>query len=604
MTRRASVTRLLAHAGWPLCLFGPAVAFLLLVGCQSTSEALLRGKSEDDSELHRYDVETVGDITTVGNAEPTPLGGVGLVEGLEGTGGDCNQDAYRAMLLETLQKERVPQANALLKSPECALVVIEASIPPGANKDDMIDVEVKLPAGSKATSLRGGVLRKCYLFDFDYQKNLSSNYKDSNGIVQGHKLAIAKGPILVGAGDGEDSTRVKSGRIWAGAKLLRDQPLALVMNEKKQQGRFTSLVADRLNTTFQTTGLRGALDSSIAHTNNAMAVSIRVPIQYRHNLPRYVRVVRAVPLTDSADVSGKTDSDRRSYRQKLADDLLDPSRTVIAALRLEALGAKSVPIFKDKGLKSENALVRFVSAEALAYLASPAAGEELYKAAVECPMFRAFALTALASLDEAVCHLKLKELIVSNLDDELRYGAFRALRLLNENDSLVRGDRMNDSFWLHRVAPETKPLVHISTTKRAEIVLFGQTPRFKPPFSFLAGEFTVTATKDDNRCNVSRVVQGEPVRRPCDLTVEAVLTTMADLGAQYPEAVALVQQASSCDSISCRVRVDALPQATSVHELAKAGKDAAELVPAGQDLGKTPDLFQVGLPVSEPGPTK
>jgi flagellar basal body P-ring protein FlgI len=603
MTRRASFSRLLARAArQSLWLVGPAAALLLLIGCQVSSEALRRGISEDDSELHRYDIETIGDCTTVGNAEPTPLGGVGLVEGLEGTGGDCNQDAYRAMLLEQLQKERVPNASALLKSPDCALVVIEAAIPPGANKDDLIDLEVKLPAGSKATSLRGGVLRKTYLFDFDFQKNLSPNYSESNGILKGHKLAIARGPVLVGTGEGDDAARVKSGRVWAGAKLLRDQPLALIMNQNKQQGRFTSLIADRVNTTFQTAGLRGSLDSSIAHTKDAMVVSIRVPVQYRHNLPRYLRVVRAVPLTDSADLPGKTDSDRRSYRQKLADDLLDPSRAVVAALRLEALGPKSIPIFKEKGLKSEHPLVRFVSAEALAYLGSPAAGEELYKAAVEFPMFRAFALTALASLDEAVSHLKLKELIVSNLDDELRYGAFRALRLLNENDALVRGERLNDSFWLHRVAPEGKPLVHVSTTKRAEIVLFGQTPRLTPPFSFLAGEFAVTATRDDC-CTVSRCpLSGEPVRRQCPLSLEAVLTTMADLGAQYPEAVTLIQQAASCDSLSCRARIDAVPQAPSVHELAKAGKDEAELVPAGQDLGKTPDLFQVGLPPA--GPTK
>ncbi|MFO0843533.1 MAG: flagellar basal body P-ring protein FlgI [Gemmataceae bacterium] len=602
MTRRASFTRRLARAG--LWLAGPA-ALLLLIGCQSTAEALRRGKSDDDSELHRYDVPTVGDWTTVGNAEPTQLGGVGLVEGLEGTGGDCNQDAYRAMLLEQMTKDRVPNASTLLKSPECALVVVEAAIPPGAHKDDLIDVEVKLPPGSKATSLRGGVLRKTYLFNYDFQKNLSPNYKDSNGMMMGHRRAIARGPVIVGAGQGDDAVRVKSGRIWAGAKLIADQPLALVMNQERQQGRYTSLIADRLNTTFQTTGLRGALDSSVAHTGNATVISLRVPVQYRHNLPRYLRVVRAVPLGESADAPGKTESDRRSYRQKLADDLLDPSRAVVAALRLEGLGAKSIPVFKDKGLKSEHPLVRFVSAEALAYLGSPAAGEELYRAAVEYPLFRAYALTALASLDEAVCHLKLKELIVSNLDDEVRYGAFRALRLLNENEPLVRGEHLNESFWLHRIAPDTKPLIHVSTSKRAEVVLFGQSPRLTPPFSILAGEFAVTATKDDDRCTVSRFpARGEPVRRQCPLTVEAVLTTMAELGGQYPEVVTMLQQAASCDGLSCRVRVDAVPQAPTVHELVKAGKDAADLVPAGQDLGRTPDLFQVGLPLSETGPTK
>jgi hypothetical protein len=304
-----------------------------------------------------------------------------------------------------------------------------------------------------------------------------------------------------------------------------------------------------------------------------------------------------IPLSDSADLPGKTEADRRSYRQKLADDLLDPSRTVVASLRLEALGAKSIPTFKDKGLKSPHPLVRFCSAEALAYLGSPSCAEELYKAAVTYPLLRSFALTALASLDEAVCHLKLKELILGNQDDEMRYGAFRALRVLNERDPLVSGELLNDAFWLHRVAKDARPFVHISTTKRAEVVLFGETPCLKPPFSFLAGEFAITATKDDARCTVSRFpLQNAPARRQCGLELEAVLRTMADLGAQYPEVIALLQQANSCDSLSCRVRVDALPQAVDVQELVKAGKDMSELVPAGQDLGKTPTLYQSGLP--------
>jgi len=75
----------------------------------------------------------------------------------------------------------------------------------------------------------------------------------------------------------------------------------------------------------------------------------------------------------------------------------------------------------------------------------------------------------MASLDENVCHVKLGELLTTAHDDETRYGAFRALRTLNPRDPLVQGEQLNDSFWLHRVAPNTPPLVHISSTHRAEI---------------------------------------------------------------------------------------------------------------------------------------
>src|SRR5262249_23312305 len=152
--------------------------------------------------------------------DPMPLGGVGLVEGLEGTGGDCAADGYRALLVDALRKEGVQNVNQILKSPECALVIVEAQFPPGARKGDVIDVEVKLPPGSKATSLRGGRLHKCYLFDYNFAKNLSPEYQGGKNMMLGLKRAAAQGPILVdiGTGDGDEAARVKQGRIWAGAK--------------------------------------------------------------------------------------------------------------------------------------------------------------------------------------------------------------------------------------------------------------------------------------------------------------------------------------------------------------------------------------------------
>lgn len=597
MTRHDHVTGLHDCAGrchlWLLGMLGAVL--LVLAGCTSAGQH--RGKAEEEAELHRYDVVTIGDKTSVGNADPVPLGGVGLVEGLEGTGGDCNHDSYRAMLSDHLRKSRVENVNELLKSSSHALVIIEAQMPPGAAPGELIDVEVKLPPGSKATSLRGGSLRKCFLFNFDFAKNLRPDYQGGQNLLLGHKLAVAEGPVLVGQGDGDEAALLKQGRIWGGAKTLRDYPLALVMNSDAQRAALTSLLADRVNATFQPVGMQGHLDSRIAYTKDNVSIALRVPQQYRHNLLRYLRVVRMIPVTESADAASKNEQDRRSYRQKLGDDLLDPGRTVIAALRLEALGSKSIPILKEKGLKHAHPLVRFCSAEALAYLGSPACGEELHAAVVSQPMLRAFGLTALASLNEAVCHLKLKELILCDLDDETRYGAFRALRVLSQQDPVVRGEHLNDSFWMHRIAPDSRPFVHLSTTRRAEVVLFGQTPRLKPPFSFLAGEFAVTATENDSRCTVSRFpVHGAPARRPCSLDLEEVLRAMAELGAQYPDVLTLMQQANTCDSLTCRIRVDALPQAPTVQELVQAGKDPQELLRGGQDLGATPTLYQVGLP--------
>jgi hypothetical protein len=598
MNRRDSVRALRSLAGGvPRWVLGAALVGLVgLAGC---AHQQTRGQSEDEAEKDRYGVKTIGDVTTVGNAEPVPVAGVGLVVGLDGTGGDCSDQEYRSVLEDDLRKEGVKDVKEVLASPGNALVLVSGQVPPGAGKDDPMDLEVALPPKTRATSLRGGYLRKCVLFNYDFAGNLSATTAAPGQALRGHKLAKAEGPVLVGFGDGDEAAKVKQGRVWNGGRVLQENPFALLLNPEQQYVRVASVVADRVNDLFHTTGqnLPGA---GTAAAKSKFAVLLKVPTQYRLNLPRFLRVVRLIPLREGAETAGG-ETDHRSYRQRLADDLLDPAHAVTAALRLEALGQHSIPALKA-GLESTHPLVRFCSAEALAYLGSASAAETLARAVVEEPQVRAYALTALASLDEAVSQLKLGELLTMPLDDEARYGAFRALRTLSEGNPAVAGEHLNESFWLHRVAPASPALVHITSTRRAEVVLFGDEDKLtlQAPFSFLAGEFAVTAGRDDARCTVTRFpAQGSQLRRQCSLKLEDVLRTMADLGGMYPEVVEFLRQADQCQCLGCRVRCDALPQAVSVYELVKSGKGKpgqadAEVIPGGQDLGLTPTLFEGG----------
>src|SRR5262249_62347822 len=133
----------------------------------------------------RHPGDVSGAKCPVANAEPIARGGVGLVEGLEGTGGPAPPDGYRAMLEDQLRKAGVKNVKELMKSPNHALVIVDAYFPPGAAKGDPIDVEVKLPPGSKATSLRGGYLRKCLLYNYDSARHLSPGYTGPERMMLG-----------------------------------------------------------------------------------------------------------------------------------------------------------------------------------------------------------------------------------------------------------------------------------------------------------------------------------------------------------------------------------------------------------------------------------
>jgi flagellar basal body P-ring protein FlgI len=576
----------------PHALAACASLVLALVGC---SQQQTRLQSPEDPERDRYEVRTVGEVTQVGNATGVPVGGVGLVTGLEGTGGEAPAGEYRTMLEKALRQQGVKDVKKVLADRDNAMVIVTGVIPPGARKGDPIDLEVRLPPRSKAASLRGGHLEKCLLYNYDNTRHLSPNSQVDPSILIGHPIVVAEGSVLAGFGDGNEADRQRVGRVWGGGRCRRDFPLSLTLNQPL--AALADQIARRVNANLQVS--KGAPDLAIAVAVNHQMVNLQTPPQYRLNLQRFLLVTRLVPRNDVAEPSGGG----RSYRQRLADDLMDPARTVVAALRLEALGTPSIPLLKN-GLSSEHELVRFCSAEALAYLGCAKAGEELAAAAEKRPLFRAFALTALAALDENVSRDKLLDLIAGPFDDDCRYGAFRALSALEEDHPAIRGERLNDSFWLHRVAPASPPLVHLSSVKRAEVVLFGQDPELRPPFAFAAGEFVVTATPQDDRCTVSRVAQqgGDPVRVQCPLRLEAVIRTVAGMEGTYPEVVDILQQADATHTLSCRVVHDALPQAVSMQEL--AGLGSGKGVEAGPDLGPTPTLFEGGRRTTHPATTE
>jgi hypothetical protein len=568
------------------------VLLLAIAGCHHP-ETRLQAEEEPDRNKEKekeVDVRTIGDVSSYDNASPIAVSGVGLVVGLDGTGGGAPPGGYRSMLEDQLRKyQHLDNTKEILASPDAALVLVSAVIPAGARKNDLLDVEVSVPREGKVKSLRGGRLVLCVLYNYDTTRGLDPNYTKGDRPLQGHPLAFAEGSLIVGFGDGDEAARLRHGRIWGGGRCRIDRPFFIALNNDKQFASVAKAVADRINETFQMPG-RGPEDE-IAVAKTKAAVCLNVPAQYRLNLPRYLRVVRLIPLRE-------TEASRIAYRRQLEEQLLDPAHTVTSALRLEALGQDSIPILK-RGLTSEHVLVRFCAAEALAYLGSPSCGEELSRMVEHEPALRAFSLTAMASLDEAICHVELRRLLAAP-SAEARYGAFRALHALDEHEEAVQGELLNDSFWLHRVAPQSPPLVHLTTSKRAEIVLFGEDACLAPPFAILAGEFTVTASKDDDCCTVCRIsARHGRQRRQCPLKLENVLRTLAELGAVYPDVVDVLRRVDHLQCLSCKVAVDALPQDTTVYELAKAGAgehDATptnpEIVKARADFSATPTLFE------------
>jgi hypothetical protein len=573
-------------------------ALLALAGCSDSQ--ILRSQADDDIDHAPYSVETVNQWAVFDGATPQTVYGVGLVTGLANTGGEAPPGDERTLLERELQKAGVLHVKEVLKNNKTvSMVRVAALIAPGAQKGDPVDIEVTLPEGSKTTSLEGGYLEHCTLRDYAALSQIAPNISQKTGrdaTERGHPLVEAEGKLLVGLGAGDESARVRQGRIWGGGKCKLARPLYLYMKEDKQQGPNTCLVAERINETFRSS-LGGVLGDKIAEPKSGTVVVLKVPPQYRLNLPHYMRVVGLIRLREKETSASKSADAGRSYIKRLGDEVLDPAHAVTAALRLEALGEAGKGALK-RGQHDDSLLVRFCCAEALAYEGEATAALELAKM-VDEPALRAFCLTALASLDESASYQALTELLNSPVP-ETRYGAFLALRTLNKDEDEVRGQLLNDSFWLHRVAPGSRGMVHLSTSRRAEVVLFGDDAYLKPPLSLSAGEVNVTAADGDSQCTVSLFSPRtrKKVSGYSSLKVEDMIRKVAELGGDYATVTALLRQARHCDRVSCAVEVDALPQATSPYALKRAGQrakagaeDAEEVLSSRLDLGATPALF-------------
>ncbi|MFO0964592.1 MAG: flagellar basal body P-ring protein FlgI [Gemmataceae bacterium] len=572
----------------------PALGFacLLLSGCLHTESAL---KAEQEAAKEKdLAIRMVGDVTELSRVGPWQVTGVGLVTGLAGTG-DAPKGKLRNDLEQQLLKQKAEHVQAMLDDPNNCLVIVTASIHPGAHKGDPLDLEITLPAGSKATSLQGGYLQETVLYNHDTTRHLSPEYSGGDRWIKGHALARAKGRLLVGLANPGEPGEERRGRIWEGGVSLVDRPFYLTLKNDDKSIRIANDVATRINFLFQddakkreavlrnrhllllddvTHKLNGEKRTDMARAVSKERIDVYVPHNYRLDPERYLRVVRLMPLREDPAKSV-------AYRKRLSEMLLEPHDAVRAALRLEALGTESVAVLR-KGLTSPHPIVRFAAAESLLYLDNMAGVDELAKLAEQYPLVRMNALLALGSSEESICKQKLAHMLASP-NTPLRCGALWVMRLnrdMMEETPEFRNPYLNTepigkAFWLHKPAPEAPSLVQVTVSGRSEVALFGAPVRVQAPLRLSAGsDFIVSVENGDELCTISRISARTGVRREqCSLALEDVLRTMVTLGAGYPEVVDLLRKLDARGGLPCPVAINVLPEPVPLDRLISEGRE-------------------------------
>ncbi|MDR3111506.1 MAG: flagellar basal body P-ring protein FlgI [Planctomycetaceae bacterium] len=508
----------------------------------------------------------VGDLTFITNVNPVPVMGFGLVMGLQNTGSDPKPSIERERVLRDMQKMGVDRPKELLARPDTAIVRIQGFTRAGILPGEHFDVEVIAPPESETTSLRHGYLMKTELAYTGFDQKM--------GLHSGSNVAFVEGPILVNptANAEKSPTELLRGKILGGATATSPRSLSLVLNEESESEFIASRIAKDINHRFFVSGASKA----IAEAKTGKLVFLNVHPTYSENVPRFIKVVQSIAFADTTE-------GRLKRLERLEKELLQPTTSATASFQLEAIGKDAVPVLR-KALESRNEEVRFYAAVSLAYLNDSTAAKELGKIVKNVPEFRVFALDALGTMkSDYEAETVLRELLHEN-SAETRYGAFRALWHRNPGDPVIKGENMNNQFSLHCIATNSPPMVHITNSRRPEIVIFSQSVRLTGAFSLDAGPYMVHCPDGVNVVVTKFAAVGTDDKRNTSLQLDAIIRAVVELGGSYPEVVQLLYDAQSKNVLPCRLEVDKLPDAGRVYKRPQADDNEEE---AEAETGKT-----------------
>ncbi len=536
----------------------------VLIGCaEITSFRSQNPEDEDEINLEKQEVQTdyLSKMITIAGTQFSEVQCVGLVVNLKGTGGADPPSIYRSWLLDDMRRRNVRNPNQILDSPNTALVLVRAYIPPVVKKGDTFDVEVALPPNTDATSLRGGWLLECDLTE--------QAIVPGRAPLKGHRWAKAKGPILVSAGATEDSPAavlLKRGRVLGGGKAIKERTLGIHLQSEFRSFRNSQRVARRINQRFF--GYKHSQRKGLATPKTDEYIQLDMHENYKNNHARFLQVIRQIAFREnSVQERGRID--------RLLKSLQYPPTAAISALRLEAIGKNAIPFLKQ-ALESPSLEVRFYAAEALAYLDDDSGVHDLIEAARQERAFRVYAFAALSTIDKPETFYGLRQLI-NEESVETRYGAVRALWTLDKNDPFIRGENMNDEFTLHVLPSSADPLVHVTRTHKAEIVVFGDDQRLQTPLALAAGSrIMINAKSGSDTVVISRFQVGkEDQIREVSANVAEVIRAVAAMGASYPDVAQMLAEADAQYNLPGRLEVDALPQGGRVYIRPPLGSESS-----------------------------
>lgn len=545
----------------PLLLLASTL-LLSLGGCLSTWTSTSSPAAEEEpAELGLQDAELperVGQIARPFGLSFATVESLGVVNGLPGTGGIPQPSRQRSDVERDLRTYDLPSASQFLDSDATALVSVTAFLPPGAKKDDLIDLKVQLSSQSNASDLTGGWLMPARLREMQL---LGGMIRDGDVLATGSGEVIAEHAV-----EGTESeTGGTRGVIPGGGRVAKDRQLGLNIRQDNSQPLSVRVgmakrIATAINRRFW--HFDGIRQSGIASPKNDGVVTIAVHPRYARNVHRQMNVIQAISL--------RSDPDRPEFLQELGRQLGDVATASQAALQLEAIGEPAAPILKQQ-VSSPNAELRFYAAEALAYLDNEAAIAPLVELLMTEPAFRHSALRAVGTMDHPSASIALSQLL-HEASNEIRYGAYR--ELADRTDAASYLARQNVNGKTIAVIPSAgPPLVVAGTVRQSEFVIFGAPLALDPETLFYAAGGLTVRGESDGRIRISRFAPGTPDQRVLvQATVEGCIEGILKLDAPTSSVISFLREIKNLEMLPGRFAVNPIPETGRTYHRPETGE--------------------------------
>ena len=517
-------------------------------GCQNM---IHRGQSPDEPlNVSKYEnnvlkpgPRSIGESCILLGLGDQKVYGIGLATKLKGTGSAPIESGQREHLQRELQLTHdIGTVKDLLSDKNTELVLLEGGIPPGARVGDRFDLRVVTKTESDGTSIENGLV---------LQSRLRKMAHLGNHVRKGNIAATGGGPVIVKSlvNNTDETADAVHGVIPGGGKATVDRLLSLRIRGDEYNQKTALQIAHALNKRFHY--LTSIGPDGVAEPKTDRDIELQVPDIYRNNIGRYALVLSHLIYAEKS-------SRQKERLTELEAQIGEPAKSKLAAVQLEAIGDKALPILRA-ALSHNDLEVRFHAAEALAYMDVSEGLSVLVDAAKTVPSYRWHVFAALAAMDSRESANVLSEFF-NESEVELRYGAFRAIRQQNADDPIVTGDLLADEFYLLEVDSTAEPVIHFSTHRRSEIVIFGSKASLKNGFLYVESGLTIKSSGEGTISITAYSPDFTKQQRVCSNQVSDFVRTLSELGYGFGSQLKILRQASQNGKLNGEIAINAAPK--------------------------------------------